>query len=120
MLDQPTLGLDRSAQEGLPSALSALRTSGRCVVVATHTTELIQTADRVLVLDKGRVVADAPPSRLLSPANNAMPARTDRAAAALVDEPARRELKRQGVLTDSAELQLGGAISNALLESAGA
>ena len=90
------------------------------MVVATHTTELIQTADRVLVLDKGRIVADAPPSRLLSPANNAMPARTDRAAAALVDEPARRELKRQGVLTDSAELQLGGAISNALLESAGA
>jgi ABC-type bacteriocin/lantibiotic exporter with double-glycine peptidase domain len=81
LLDEPTLGLDRSAQEGLLSALAALRTSGRCVVVATHTTELIQMADRVLVLDKGRIVADAPPSRLLSPANNAMPARGDRAAA---------------------------------------
>jgi ABC-type bacteriocin/lantibiotic exporter with double-glycine peptidase domain len=81
LLDEPTLGLDRSAQEGLLSALAALRTSGRCVVVATHTTELIQLADRVLVLDKGRIVADAPPSRLLSPANNAMPARTDRAPA---------------------------------------
>ncbi len=80
LLDEPTLGLDRSAQEGLLGALAALRTSGRCVVVATHTTELIQMADRVLVLDKGRIVADAPPSRLLSPANNAMPARTDRAA----------------------------------------
>jgi ABC-type bacteriocin/lantibiotic exporter with double-glycine peptidase domain len=80
LLDEPTLGLDRSAQEGLLSALAALRTSGRCVVVATHTTELIQMADRVLVLDKGRIVADAPPSRLLSPANNAMPARTDRAS----------------------------------------
>jgi ABC-type bacteriocin/lantibiotic exporter with double-glycine peptidase domain len=81
LLDEPTLGLDRSAQEGLLAALSALRTSGRCVVVATHTTELIQMADRVLVLDKGRIVADAPPSRLLSPANNAMPARTERAPA---------------------------------------
>jgi outer membrane protein TolC len=39
---------------------------------------------------------------------------------ALLDEPARRELTRQGVLTDSAELQLSGAASNALLESAGA
>jgi ABC-type bacteriocin/lantibiotic exporter with double-glycine peptidase domain len=81
LLDEPTLGLDRSAQEGLLVALAALRTAGRCVVVATHTTELIQLADRVLVLDKGRIVADAPPSRLLSPANNAMPARTDRVAA---------------------------------------
>jgi ABC-type bacteriocin/lantibiotic exporter with double-glycine peptidase domain len=86
LLDEPTLGLDRSAQEGLLTALAALRTSGRCVVVATHTTELIQMADRVLVLDKGRIVADAPPSRLLSPANNAMPQRNDRAA---VQSPAR-------------------------------
>jgi outer membrane protein TolC len=39
---------------------------------------------------------------------------------ALLDEPARREWTRQGVLTDSAELQLSGAASNALLESAGA
>ena len=81
LFDEPTLGLDRSAQEGLLAALTALRTAGRCVVVATHTTELIQLADRVLVLDKGRIVADAPPSRLLSPANNAMPARTERAPA---------------------------------------
>jgi ABC-type bacteriocin/lantibiotic exporter with double-glycine peptidase domain len=79
LLDEPTLGLDRSAQEGLLNALTTLRTAGRCVVVATHTTELIQLADRVLVLDKGRIVADAPPSRLLSPANNAMPARNERA-----------------------------------------
>ncbi len=39
---------------------------------------------------------------------------------ALLDEPARRELTRQGVLTNSAELQVSGAASNALLESAGA
>ena len=81
LLDEPTLGLDRSAQEGLLSALAALRTSGRCVVVATHTTELIQMADRVWVLDKGRIVADAPPSRLLSPAVNAMPSRMERVPA---------------------------------------
>jgi ABC-type bacteriocin/lantibiotic exporter with double-glycine peptidase domain len=65
LLDEPTLGLDRSAQETLLRALAALRDQGRCVVVATHTTELIQCADRVLVLDGGRVVADAPPGRLL-------------------------------------------------------
>ena len=66
LLDEPTLGLDRPAQEGLIAELAALK-RGRCVVVTTHTTELIQAADRVLVLDRGRLVADSTPARLLSP-----------------------------------------------------
>jgi ABC-type bacteriocin/lantibiotic exporter with double-glycine peptidase domain len=65
VLDEPTLGLDREGQECLLRALPALRNQGRCVVVATHTTELIQCADRVLVLDGGRIVADALPAQLM-------------------------------------------------------
>jgi len=63
LLDEPTLGLDRLAQDSLLEALKALKSS-RCVVVATHTTELIQCADRVLVLDQGRLVADSTPAKL--------------------------------------------------------
>ncbi len=63
LLDEPTLGLDRTAQDALLEALKALKSS-RCVVVATHTTELIQCADRVLVLDHGRLVADSTPAKL--------------------------------------------------------
>jgi len=66
LLDEPTLGLDRQAQEGFLAALPGLK-DGRCVVVATHSAELIQACDRVLVLERGRVVADAPPQRLLAP-----------------------------------------------------
>jgi ABC-type bacteriocin/lantibiotic exporter with double-glycine peptidase domain len=66
LLDEPTLGLDRQAQEGFLAALPGWR-EGRCVVVATHSAELIQICDRVLVLDRGRLVADAPPQRLLAP-----------------------------------------------------
>ncbi|MCE4553511.1 peptidase domain-containing ABC transporter [Roseateles cellulosilyticus] len=66
LLDEPTLGLDRQAQEGLIAALPGWK-DGCCVVVATHSAELIQVCDRVLVLDRGRVVADAPPQRLLAP-----------------------------------------------------
>jgi ABC-type bacteriocin/lantibiotic exporter with double-glycine peptidase domain len=66
LLDEPTLGLDRQAQEGFLAALPGWR-DGRCVVVATHSAELIQICDRVLVLDRGRLVADAPPQRLLAP-----------------------------------------------------
>lgn len=66
LLDEPTLGLDRQAQETLLAALPAYK-AGRCLVVATHSAELIQIADRVLVFERGRLVADAPPSRLLAP-----------------------------------------------------
>lgn len=75
LLDEPTLGLDRVAQEQLLHSLPALR-EGRCVLIATHAAELLQLADRVLVLDRGRVVADGPPARLLgqAPAQAAKPA----------------------------------------------
>lgn len=73
LLDEPTLGLDRQAQERLISELSILK-RGRCVVVSTHTTELIQAADRVLVLERGRLVADSTPARLLAPVPAPTPA----------------------------------------------
>ena len=63
LLDEPTLGLDRVAQDTLLESLKALKSS-QCVVIATHTTELIQCADRVLVLDHGRLVADSTPGKL--------------------------------------------------------
>jgi ABC-type bacteriocin/lantibiotic exporter with double-glycine peptidase domain len=79
LLDEPTLGLDRVAQEQLLKALPGLR-DGRCVLVATHAAEVIQLADRVLVLDRGRVVADGTPAALFG--GSVRPA-TSRPAAAL-------------------------------------
>jgi ATP-binding cassette subfamily B protein/ATP-binding cassette subfamily C protein LapB len=51
--------------------------------VATHAAEVIQLADRVLVLENGRIVADAPPSRLLG-AHAAPPRASQRPAAPAV------------------------------------
>lgn len=84
LLDEPTLGLDRVAQDTLIATLAALRGGGRCVVVATHTSELIRVCDRVLVLDGGRVVMDAPPARLFeaAPGVPVAPATTGAAVAA--------------------------------------
>jgi ABC-type bacteriocin/lantibiotic exporter with double-glycine peptidase domain len=65
LLDEPTLGLDRVAQDRVLDALGLLR-PGRCVVIATHAADVIKRADRVLVLDRGRIVADGPPDRLLA------------------------------------------------------
>ena len=67
LLDEPTLGLDRPAQEAVIAALGPLK-AGRCVVVGTHATELIERADRVLVLDRGKLVADTTPQKLFGEA----------------------------------------------------
>jgi ABC-type bacteriocin/lantibiotic exporter with double-glycine peptidase domain len=67
LLDEPTLGLDRPAQECVLAALGPLK-AGRCVVVGTHATELIERADRILVLDRGRLVADTTPGELFAKA----------------------------------------------------
>lgn len=64
LLDEPTLGLDRTAQERVLQALRPLR-EGRCMVVATHAAEVIAQADRVIVLERGRILADAPPQQLM-------------------------------------------------------
>jgi ATP-binding cassette subfamily B protein/ATP-binding cassette subfamily C protein LapB len=64
VLDEPTSGLDRQAQDQVLQTLQSLKT-GRCLVVTTHATEVMQIADRVLVLDGGQLAADAPPGKLL-------------------------------------------------------
>jgi ABC-type bacteriocin/lantibiotic exporter with double-glycine peptidase domain len=74
LLDEPTLGLDRAAQDQVLRELRPMAQQGRCVVVATHAAEVIELADRVLVLDRGRIVADAPPGCLLGAKPTAMPA----------------------------------------------
>jgi ABC-type bacteriocin/lantibiotic exporter with double-glycine peptidase domain len=84
LLDEPTLGLDRNAQERVLQALrECVGATGqpRIVLVATHAAEVIRCADRVLVLDRGRLAADGTPDRLLSAASHA-PSRRAPAAAA--------------------------------------
>lgn len=61
LLDEPTRGLDHEAKERLTAFLRELAGEGRMVVVATHDVEFVaRTADRVVVLADGEVVADGP------------------------------------------------------------
>jgi ATP-binding cassette subfamily B protein/ATP-binding cassette subfamily C protein LapB len=94
LLDEPTLGLDRQAQERVIDALPGLR-AGRCVIVATHAAEVITRADRVLVLDRGRVVADGPPDKLLPTAQRA-PARSGNARLVVANTAAEPQVEEAG------------------------
>ena len=66
VLDEPTVGLDGKGWRQLISWLAELRVSGTTIIVITHEMSLALQADRVLMLDKGAVVADGLPVDVLA------------------------------------------------------
>jgi energy-coupling factor transport system ATP-binding protein len=67
LLDEPTAMLDATGREEVLERLEALR-GARTVLHVTHHIEELLDADRILVLNAGRLVADARPQDLISDA----------------------------------------------------
>lgn len=68
VLDEPASGLDPGMVERLFDIVSTLAESGVAVVLSSHNLGPVErTADRVVVLDGGRFVADGPPRELVEP-----------------------------------------------------
>ncbi|GAA4407900.1 ATP-binding cassette domain-containing protein [Fodinibacter luteus] len=66
LLDEPTRGLDPTAKAVLGRVLRGLAARGRAVVVATHDVEFVaESADRVVVMAGGEVVADGPTAEVV-------------------------------------------------------
>ena len=60
-LDEPTTGLDMDARRNLWDVIRALADDGAAVILATHyLDEADLLANRIVVIDKGRIIADAP------------------------------------------------------------
>lgn len=59
-LDEPTAHMDAASERALCGHLKALTQSGVGLVIATHRESLFALVDRLLVLDKGRLVLDGP------------------------------------------------------------
>lgn len=67
LLDEPTSSLDLRSRDDVIAMLAALSEHIRCTVVATHDMYLVaEWADRVIVLDQGRVLADTDPATLFA------------------------------------------------------
>lgn len=68
LLDEPTTFLDLKHQLSMYRLLAELGAGGMVVISVTHDLNLaLQFADRVLVLDRGRIAGDGAPEAVLTP-----------------------------------------------------
>ena len=67
LLDEPTATLDPRSQSQLIDLIQGWKGGTKTVISATHQLEIVEDiADRVLVLEEGRVAASGPPGEILS------------------------------------------------------
>ena len=66
-LDEPTVGMDIEARRAFVAAIQALAGAGKSVIFTTHyLREAEELATRIVVIDRGVVIADAAPRVLMS------------------------------------------------------
>ena len=64
ILDEPTAGLDQGTEKMIIERLLA-QSEHRTLIIATHRIELLQRLDRIIVIEKGRIVADGPTKEII-------------------------------------------------------
>ena len=66
-LDEPTAGVDVAGRQVIREVIGELRQRGTCVLLATHELdEAERVADRVVIVDHGRLLAEGTPAELMS------------------------------------------------------
>ena len=64
VLDEPTSSLDPASRARVLAMVRGLKERGITMIHVTHHMEEVAGADRVIVMDKGRIVADDTPSAI--------------------------------------------------------
>lgn len=65
LLDEPTSGLDVMSTRAMREAIRRLRDEGKCVLFSSHIMQEVSAlCDRIVVIDRGKVVADGTPEQL--------------------------------------------------------
>ena len=68
-LDEPTGAMDSQTEKLFVDRLSQSLTPGQTLVISTHRPALFGVCDRLIVLDKGRIVADGPRDQIIASAS---------------------------------------------------
>ena len=93
VLDEPGAMLDAAGRQEIQSILCRLTAQGTAVVHITHLLEQARQADRVLVLDHGRIVASGRPDQIL----------TRKDLPALIGKPDRNQLTQSSASNANTE-----------------
>ena len=64
LMDEPTSAMDNTTERMLKKNLATFM-RGRTAVVITHRTSMLDLVDRVIVVDKGRIMADGPKDQVV-------------------------------------------------------
>ena len=64
LLDEPTSAMDNTGEERLKARLQAV-VENKTVVLVTHRASLLSLVDRLLVIDRGQIVADGPKAAVM-------------------------------------------------------
>ena len=66
LMDEPSTGLDPGARRELSQTITALRERGATILITTHILDEADRCDRLLLLHKGKRVAEGSPAELKS------------------------------------------------------
>ena len=64
LMDEPTSAMDAAAEQKITQLL-ARETKGKTLILNTHRQSLLSLVDRIVVLDRGRIIADGPRDEIM-------------------------------------------------------
>jgi ATP-binding cassette subfamily C protein LapB len=65
LLDEPTSSMDYSSEDDIKRRLTEFA-RGKTLILVSHRTSLLDLADRIIVMDGGRIVADGPKDQVVT------------------------------------------------------
>ncbi|WP_417762957.1 type I secretion system permease/ATPase [Shewanella sp.] len=71
LMDEPTASLDARAEKQFMQSMTYV-SKDRTLILITHKMDLLRLVDRVIVLDKGRILADGPKAKVLELLNQGL------------------------------------------------
>lgn len=64
LLDEPSAAMDQGSEQALRNNLATF-VKGKTLILATHKTSMLELVDRLIVLDRGKIVADGPKEQVI-------------------------------------------------------
>jgi ATP-binding cassette subfamily C exporter for protease/lipase len=81
VLDEPNANLDDAGEAALLKTVQELKTKGKTVILVTHRPGAVAVADRIVILQEGRIQMDGPREAVISAIREQQAALAARASA---------------------------------------